>query len=80
MPLSKSYIAELNGDIAYQEYMFRRGRISYEEYEAERGRLIKEYYMKYYDDDMNCLAPDYENEQEPHGLLGAILSLLRKLF
>ena len=79
MPLSKSYIAELNGDIAYQEYMFRRGRISYEEYEAERGRLIKEYYMKYYDDDMNCLL-DYENEREPSGLLGAILGLISKMF
>jgi len=79
MPLSKSKIKELNADIAYHEVLFRKGRISYEEYEAERQRLIRSYYMKYYDDEMNCLL-DYERDSEPKGLLGAAIKLLRKLF
>tara|TARA_R100000808_G_scaffold5550_1_gene16833 strand:+ start:4452 stop:4691 length:240 start_codon:yes stop_codon:yes gene_type:complete len=79
MPLTKSKITELNAEIAYHEVLFRRGKISYEQFEAERHKLIGEYYMKYYDDEMNCLL-DYEKDSEPKGLLGVAVKLLRKLF
>jgi hypothetical protein len=79
MPISKSKIKDLNAEILYHEVLFRRGKISYEEYEAKRVELIREYYMRYYDEDMNCLL-DYKKDSEPDGLLGMVIGVLRKLF
>jgi hypothetical protein len=79
MPLSKSKIKDLNTEIKYYEVLLRKGMLSYSEYEAKRVELIKDYYMKYYDDDTNCLL-DYQRDSEPQGLLGAALRVLRKLF
>jgi len=79
MPLSKSKIKDLNAEIKYYEVLLRKGLLSYRDYEAKRVELIKDYYMKYYDDDMNCLL-DYKRDTEPHGLLGVAIKLLRKLF
>ena len=79
MPLSKSKIEELNKEIESQELLYAKGVITYEQYESERASLIRDYYMKYYDDEMNCLL-DYEKDSEPDGLLGIAIKLLRKLF
>jgi len=79
MPLSKSYIAELNKEIAHWTYLYERGCITQDTYLVERATLIRDYYMKYYDDEMNCLL-DYEKDTEPKGLVGIALKLVRKLF
>lgn len=79
MPISKSKLKDLNAEIQYHEVLFRKGRMSFEEYEAKRVELIKEYYMRYYDEDTNCLL-DYKKDSEPRGLLGMVISVLRKLF
>lgn len=81
MPLNKSKVDELNAEIAYYEFRFKRGDISYEEYMDERARLIGQYYMKFYDEDMQLLSHlDYHKEEEPDGFLGMILRVIKKIF
>jgi len=79
MPLSKSYIAELNRELAQWTYLYEKRCITQDTYLAERATLIRDYYMKYYDDETNCLL-DYEKDSVPEGLLGIVIKLLRKLF
>jgi len=80
MPLSKSKVEELNAEIAYHEFKFKRGNISYEEFMETRAQLIGEYYMKFYDEDMQLLSHlDYEKD-EPAGLFGMILRVIKKIF
>jgi hypothetical protein len=79
MPLSKSKIEELNGDIKTQWNNFSKGIITYKQYESERARLIRDYYMKYYEDEGHCML-EYERDSEPQGLLGIAIRMLRKLF
>jgi len=81
MPLTKSKIKELNADILYHEIMFKRGKISYEEFMEHRARLIGEYYMKYYDEDMQLHGYlDAHHHDEPQGILGIILQAIKKIF
>jgi len=80
MPLTKSKMEELNAEIAYYEFWFRRGEISYERYMDHREQLIGQYYMKFYDEDMQLLSHlDYEKD-EPTGLCGMILRVIKKIF
>ena len=79
MPLSKSKIEELNKEISSQEQLYIKGVITEEQYEAERVILIRDYYMKYYEDEAHCML-EYERDSMPEGLLGIALKLLRKLF
>jgi len=79
MPLSRSYIKELNREIAYWTHLYERGDITQDKYLSERAILIRDYYMKYYDEEKNCLL-DYEKDTEPKGLVGIALRVLRKLF
>jgi len=79
MPLSKSKIEELNKEISSQEQLYIKGVITEEQYEAERAILIRDYYMKYYEDEAHCML-EYERDSMPEGLLGIALKLLRKLF
>ena len=55
------------------------GVITEEQYEAERAILIRDYYMKYYEDEAHCML-EYERDSMPEGLLGIALKILRKLF
>tara|TARA_R110000824_G_scaffold294258_3_gene482608 strand:+ start:962 stop:1207 length:246 start_codon:yes stop_codon:yes gene_type:complete len=81
MPLTKSKIKELNADITMHEIMFKRGDISYEELMEHRSRLIGEYYMRYYDEDMQLHGYlDGYHHDEPQGILGIILQALKKIF
>ena len=81
MPLTKSKVDELNAEIAYSEFRFKRGDISYEDYMDERAQLIGQYYMKFYDEDMQLLSNlDYERDEEPPGFLGMILRVIKKIF
>jgi len=79
MPLSKSKIEELNREIESQELLYSMGMITFQQYMSERASLIRDYYMKYYDDEGNCLL-EYERDIEPTGLLGIAIRMLRKLF
>jgi len=80
MPLSKSKIEELNKEIkVLSDKLHAKGTITHEQYESERANLIRDYYMKYYDNESNCVL-DYQRDSEPHGLLAIALGIIRKLF
>ena len=65
--------AELNEDLAHYELKFRRGKISFDEYKEKTRELIKIYYSKY-------SSEDVYRDSEPKGLLGVVVSAVRKLF
>jgi len=55
--------------------------ISYEKFMETRAQLIGEYYMKFHDEDMQLLSHlDYEKDDEPPGLFGMILRVIKKIF
>jgi hypothetical protein len=73
MGIEESKLSELHKDISYHAEKFRRGEISFEEYNHMTRELIASYHKRY-------TIEDIHKDSEPHGILGVILSAIRKLF
>ena len=73
MGIEESKLAELHEDIAHYAERFRKGKISFEEYNHKTRDLIGSYYRRYSTEDVN-------RDSEPHGILGVLLSAIRRLF
>tara|TARA_R100001015_G_C4521043_1_gene90033 strand:+ start:112 stop:306 length:195 start_codon:yes stop_codon:yes gene_type:complete len=63
----------INEELRKHEKLWRRGMISFNEYKEKTNEMVREEYS-------SLCSLEYEREQEPQGISGFFLRVIKKIF